>query len=180
MRHQLSYAKTAAAASSFAFLVSACTPSGLSPQDKTVVISETTAFLDNWIETADKGEFEQLKPMYADQAGFRWIENGRVAYASAADAAAGLDMAATGGYTADMDISNREISPLAKDAAAVSADYKLTFQFGPDTRIETAGVFTAVLVKDADEWKFLQGHLSAPPADFEAPAEPETPATEPS
>jgi hypothetical protein len=150
-------------------MIAACTPGGLSADDKAALTGEVEAFLDLWIETSDKGEFALLKPMYSDRAGFRWIENGRVAYDSAESAAAGLDMAATAGYTADMDLMNREVALLSKDAAAVSADYSLAFDFGPEAQFTSTGVFTAVLVKEAEGWKFLQGHLSEPPAEPVAP-----------
>lgn len=149
--------------------VAACTPGELSADDKAALTGEVETFLDGWIETSDKGEFALLKPMYSDQAGFRWIENGRVAYDSAENAAAALDMAATAGYTADMDVMNREVTLLSEDAAAVSADYTLAFDFGPGAQFTSQGVFTAVLVKEAGQWKFLQGHLSEPPADLEPP-----------
>ncbi|MEQ9506712.1 MAG: nuclear transport factor 2 family protein [Hyphomonas sp.] len=149
--------------------IAACSPGGLSADDKTALTAEVEDFLDQWIETSDKGEFALLKPMYSDQAGFRWIENGRVAYDSAENAAAALDMAATAGYTADMDMMNEEVTLLSNDAAAVSADYTLAFDFGPGAQFTSTGVFTAVLVKEAGGWKFLQGHLSEPPAEPVAP-----------
>ncbi|MBK8197551.1 MAG: nuclear transport factor 2 family protein [Acidobacteria bacterium] len=155
-----------AAAAAVMVLVAGCSGAQLSAHDKTVTISEVDAFLDHWIETTDKGEFALLKPMYSERAGFRWVENGRVAYASAQDAAAALDMAATGGYTADMDLQHRDITPLSKTAAAVSADYTLAFDFGPGAQFTSQGAFTGVVVKEDDDWKFLIGHLSEPPADL--------------
>ena len=144
-------------------LLAACKPAGLSAHDRTVVIHDVGALIDTWNAASDAGEFATLKPMYSSSTGFVWVEDGRVAYASAADAAAGLDAATNGGFTTNLVLTNRQITPLAKDAASVSADYTLVFEFAPDTRFETKGVFTAVLVKEEEAWKFLQGHFSTPP-----------------
>lgn len=168
MRRISEYLRAAIAAFGLG-LIAACSPGGLSPHDKTVLIGEVNAFLNTWIETTDKGDFTLLKPMYSDQAGFRWIENGRVAYDSAEDAARALDFASTAGYTADMDLINPEITPLSVHAAAVTADYTLAFDFGPGAQFASEGVFTAVLVNEDGAWKFLQGHLSELPGDLQPP-----------
>lgn len=161
-------------ASAALVLAAACTNGELSAHDRTVVIDEAGAFLDSWLAATDRGDFDELKPMYSDRASFRWIENGRVAYDSAENAAAALDLAATGGYVADMDLMNVEISPLSADSATVSADYTLAFDFGPGAQFQSEGVFTAVLVKEGSDWKFLQGHLSEPPADLANPPSTDT------
>ncbi|MFN4024450.1 MAG: nuclear transport factor 2 family protein [Hyphomonas sp.] len=85
-------------------------------------------------------------------------------------AGAALDFAVTAVYTPDLTIANLEITPVAKDAAAVSGTCLQTLRVGLE-RIEGPGVFTATLVKQDGQWQFLNAHFS-PAADFLPAPEP--------
>jgi len=167
-------------------MVAACPAKApeLAPHDKTVTISESNAFLDAWLAAREAGDSEPLKPMYYANTGFIWVEDGRTMYTVGEDAAMALDFASTGGYAPRLKFGTREITPLAPTVAAVSADYTQSLEFG-GLEIKTNGVFTGVIVNEDGEWKFVQGHFSAPADQLPAPAatsEPEAlpePATEP-
>ena len=149
----------------------ACATDKLTPHDRTVVIAESGAFLDAWIAARDAGQFDSLSPMYSDSAAFRWVEEGRIAFSSGEMAARSLDHSATAGYGPVLALAVEEITPLSKNASAVSADYTSTLNLGGGTKIESNGVLTAVLVKEDGTWKFLQEHLSAPQANLPSPSE---------
>lgn len=147
----------------------------LAPHDMTVTISESNAFLDAWLAAREAGDSEPLKPMYYGKTGFIWVEEGRTMYNVGDDAAAALDFASTGGYAPRLSFGEREITPLAPNVAAISADYTQSLEFG-GLEIKTNGVFTGVIVNEDGQWKFVQGHFSAPTSELPAPETP--PATE--
>ncbi|MGA1344305.1 MAG: nuclear transport factor 2 family protein, partial [Hyphomonas sp.] len=127
------------------------------------------AFLDSWLAAREAGDSEPLKPMYSARTGFIWIEEGRSIYTAGAEAAAALDFAATGSYAPRLSFSDREITPLAPNVAAVSADYTKSLNFG-GLQIKTKGVFTGVIVNEDGQWAFVQGHFSMPASELPAPS----------
>jgi hypothetical protein len=133
-----------------------------------VTISESRAFLDAWLAAREAGDSEPLKPMYYANTGFIWVEEGRTMYTVGEDAAAALDFASTAGYTPRLSFGAREITPLAPNVAAISADYTQSLEFG-GLEIKTNGVFTGVIVNEDGQWKFVQGHFSAPTSELPAP-----------
>lgn len=158
-------------------IVAACPAAApeLAPHDMTVTISESNAFLDSWLAAREAGDGAALTPMYYAKTGFIWVEEGRTKHAAGGEAAAALDFASTGGYTPKLSFGDREITPLAPNIAAVSADYTQTFKLG-GLQVETDGVFTGVIVNEEGQWKFVHGHFSTPMT--EAPPAVPAPASE--
>lgn len=159
-------------------MVAACPAKApeLAPHDKTVTISEANTFLDAWLAAREAGDSEPLKPMYYANTGFIWVEEGRTMYTVGEDAAAALDFASTGGYAPSLTFADRQITALAPNVAAISADYTQSLEFG-GLEIKTNGVFTGVIVNEDGQWKFVQGHFSLPTDDLPDPAP--APVTEP-
>jgi hypothetical protein len=139
------------------------------PPDMTETLSEANAFLDGWLAAREAGDSEPLKPMYSARTGFIWIEEGRSIYTAGADAAAALDVSSTGSYIPRLSFSDREITPLATNVAAVSADYTKSLNFG-GLQIKTKGVFTGVIANEDGQWAFVQGHFSMPADELPAPS----------
>jgi hypothetical protein len=154
-------------------MVAACPAKApeLAPHDKTVTISESNAFLDAWLAAREAGDSEPLKPMYYANTGFIWVEEGRTMYTVGEDAAMALDFASTGGYTPRLSFGAREITPLAPNVAAISADYTQSLSFG-GLEVKTNGIFTGVIVNEEGQWKFVQGHFSTPTDELPAPEAP--------
>ena len=144
-------------------IVAACpaAPPAPEPVDPAITISESGAFLDGWLAAREAGNGDNLTPMYYGKTGFIWVEEGRTMYTVGEDAAAALDIASTAGYTPRLSFGAREITPLAPNVAAVSADYTQTLELG-GLKVETDGIFTGVLVNEEGQWKFVQGHFSTP------------------
>jgi hypothetical protein len=171
-------------------LLAACQPSELGPHDRTVVIFETGKFLDAWQAAGNEGRYGDLKPLYSNRAGFLWVEDGAAKYGSARGVAAALDQAAASNASVIITLDNRNITPLARDAAAVSANYTRQIALGEGGAFESRGMFTGTLIREGEgedgQWKFLHGHFSRlagpaleplAPAEqaLAAPASPETP-----
>lgn len=152
-------------------VVAACSATAPEPAtpDLTETLSEANAFLDTWLAAREAGNSEPLKAMYSAKTGFIWIEEGRSMYTAGADAAAALDFSSTGSYAPRLSFSDREITPLAANVAAVSADYTKSLTFG-GLQIKTKGVFTGVIVNEGGQWAFVQGHFSMPADELPAAA----------
>lgn len=152
---------TFAAAVCAAMLLSACSAPG--GREDAAVRKDVEALLRNWSSAGQQKRWDDLKALYADEAGFVWIEQGRVAYADHAAIVAGVDAASGAGADIRASISDIAVTPLSADAAAFHAMTSLQvksdqFAFSFD------GVVSGVAVKRAGGWKLLQGHLSAPTA----------------
>ncbi len=171
----------AAIAAPILLAAAACSNGEMTAHDQTVIYSEAPAFLEAWVAARAAGDGAVLRPMYTDQTGFVWVQDGRVFYDTADDAAASLDFASTGGYTPDLKLTEPKFKALSKNAASVWSEYTETLTIGADTVIETKGIFTGVLIKEDGQWKFVQAHFGAVPSDLEAeaPIEPVAEETDP-
>ncbi len=177
----LAYSFRAAIAAPILLAAAACSNGEMTAHDQTVIYQEAPEFLEAWVAARAAGDGAVLRPMYTDQTGFVWVQDGRVFYDSADDAAASLDFASTGGYTPDLKLTEPKFKALSKNAASVWSEYTETLTIGADTVIETKGIFTGVLIKEDGQWKFMQAQFGALPSDLavEAPAEPVAEATAP-
>lgn len=161
-------------AAPFLLTAAACGNGEMTAHDQTVIYSEVPEFLESWEAAGNEGRYDDLKPLYSPYTGFAWVEQGKIAYATAQDVAAGLDAAKSSGATVEMNLTSSNIKALAKDVASVAANYTLKINYPPDTSIESAGVFTGVVQRQETGWVFVQGHFSSPmpkqPAQDPAPA----------
>jgi hypothetical protein len=164
----------AAIAAPILLAAAACNSGEMTAHDQTVIYKEAPEFLEAWVAARAAGDGAVLRPMYTDQTGFVWVQDGTVFYDTADDAAASLDFASTGGYTPELKLNEPKFKALSKNAASVWSEYTETLTIGADTVIETKGIFTGVLVKEDGQWKFMQAHFGAVPSDLaiEAPPEP--------
>lgn len=170
----LAHSFRAAIAAPILLAAAACSNGEMTAHDQTVIYKEAPEFLEAWVAARAAGDGAVLRPMYTDQTGFVWVQDGKVFYDSADDAAASLDFASTGGYTPELKFSEPKFKALSKNAASVWSEYTETLTIGADTVIETKGIFTGVLIKEDGQWKFVQAQFGAVPGDLEieAPAEP--------
>lgn len=147
--------------------LAACSPATESGQtaaaDEREIVDGVTALMNDWAQAGPEGRWEDLKGLYADAPGFTWIERGGVAYDDHAAIAAGIDQASQMQAEIDSHVSDIRVTPLGPDAAAVVTDVSLSVSFG-DFGYDFNGIFSGVAVKHDGEWRFLQGHLSEPPA----------------
>lgn len=130
-------------------------------KDQAGIEAGVTQLIENWSQAGVEGRWGDLKALYADEPGFVWIEQGRVAYPDHAAVVAGVDQAAGMGAAIESKVFDISVAPLSPDAAAFHARSTLslkTEEFG----FEFDGVFSGVAVKRDGAWRFLHGHLSAP------------------
>ena len=119
-----------------------------------------SALVKDWSQAGEEGRWDDLKALYADEPGFVWIEQGRVAYADHVAVVAGVDQAAAMGAKIESDVGAVSVTPLSPDAAAFHARTTLRVA-SPEFAFDFDGMLSGVAVKRGERWLFLQGHLSA-------------------
>lgn len=158
---------------SAATLVAACTNASSTSTDAentaAASMSGVAALIEDWSSAGAQGRWGDLKALYADEPGFAWIEQGRVAYQDHASVVAGVDQAAAMGAAIESTVADVAVTPLSRDAAAFHARSTINFT-APTFSFAFDGVLSGVAVKRGDRWLFLHGHLSAlaPPPDASA------------
>ncbi|MBY0422641.1 MAG: nuclear transport factor 2 family protein [Parvularculaceae bacterium] len=122
----------------------------------------------DWASAGEQGRWDDLKSLYDAGPGFVWIEQGRIAYPDHAAVVAGVEAAKAAKAEIRSTISDVVVTPLAADAAAFHARSTMTVA-SPSFRFAFDGILSGVAVKRDGAWKLLQGHLSAPPPQADAP-----------
>lgn len=148
------------AVGAFALLLAACAPPPAQKADPDAGRG-VAELLDRWAAAGSQGRWDDLKGLYADDSAFAWVEQGRLAYPTHAAAAAGVDAAARSGAKIVTRVSAVSVAPLGPETAAFRAQVRMSYS-SAQTNFDFDGVITGVAVWRDGQWKFLQGHLSAP------------------
>jgi hypothetical protein len=129
------------------------------PVDAAAVRTGVEALLGEWSASGAEGRWDDLKALYANDPGFYWVEQGRVAYPDQASVVAGVDQVAAMNAMIRNDIDDIVVTPLSADAASFRARTKIGF-VSPEFSFDFEGAFTGVAIKRDGRWRFLNGHLS--------------------
>lgn len=120
------------------------------------------ALVNEWAAAGTEGRWNDLPPLYADDPGFTWVEQGEIRYVDHAAITAGVTQARDSGLTIRTTVSNVEATPLARDVATVRANVSIVFVQAGDGGYSFRGILTGVAIERDGRWMFLQGHLSSP------------------
>jgi hypothetical protein len=150
-----------------AVLASACrapTAQPLTAVRAAAIRDSVQATLDAFRRYSAAGQWDSLTGLYANDADFRWLEQGVVQYRSAAQIREALRRAA---HTTriETDYFDTKIVPLAPGVATVAtAFHAKTLESGTATGREFAGVLDMTLVHRDGDWRILIGHSSVRPS----------------
>ncbi len=121
------------------------------------------ATLDAFVATIEAGDWEALGDFYADDARFRWMEDGRVMYDSRQAVVQSL-VEVGGSFThGTLEYTDLDVTPLAPGVAAFTSHFKQTLIGANGGGFSFSGVIGATLVHAPEGWKFLLGHTSTSP-----------------
>jgi ketosteroid isomerase-like protein len=120
------------------------------------------AFLENF----NAGNAEGIASTYSDRPGFTWIEQGRVAYASKAEAVAGVTAALQTMKGTRMETASEFKMVPVSDKSFLAVVPISIFMAGPDGKEMEVGksLTTMTLVAEGDGWRILAGHTASDPA----------------
>lgn len=130
--------------------------------DRAAVADSVRAFAAAYLADVNGGGFDRVLTHFADEPGFLFLENGRIAYDSHAAVAQAFD--GMSGVVAEirMTVDDSRVVVLAPGTAIVSALYNQVFVDTEGNEFEIDGAFTLVAVHRSDGWKWLTGHTSQP------------------
>jgi hypothetical protein len=120
------------------------------------------ATLDTFRRYSAEGQWDSLAGLYADDASFRWLEQGVIQYRSPAQIREAMRRVspATRIETSYLDT---KIVALAPGAAAIATTFHTKFLEAGVQRAEYGGVLDMVLVHREGGWQILFGHSSSRP-----------------
>jgi SnoaL-like domain len=120
------------------------------------------ATLDAFRQFSAAGEWDSLAGLYADDANFRWLEQGVVQYRSPAMIRQALGRVAPG-TRIETTYRDTKILALAPGVGAVSTAFYTKFVDAGKTAAEFGGVLDMTLVHREEGWRILLGHSSSRP-----------------
>jgi hypothetical protein len=120
------------------------------------------ATLDTFRRYSAEGQWDSLAGLYADDASFRWLEQGVIQYRSPAQIREAMRRVspATRIETSYLDT---KVVALAPGAAAIATTFHTKFLEAGVQRAEYGGVLDMVLVHREGGWQILFGHSSSRP-----------------
>ncbi|MEP6834935.1 MAG: nuclear transport factor 2 family protein [Gemmatimonas sp.] len=146
----------------------ACAPAKPAPADSAhLTAARTTAVRDSvkvllaeFLEKMNKGDMDGVGKLYSDDSSFFWIEGAAVRFQSAKDVRAGL-MTLKGIPEISMKFYETHIDVLAPTIANVRTEFSQTFLDGKGKGDTYGGYMTITVLREADGWKFRNGHASS-------------------
>jgi ketosteroid isomerase-like protein len=118
------------------------------------------ATLDAFRRYSSAGQWDSLAALYADDADFRWMDQGVIQYRSPAQIRQALARIAPG-TRSKTTYFDTKIVALAPGVATVSTIFHTQFTQGGRPGAENGGVLDMTIVHRDDGWKILLGHSSS-------------------
>ncbi len=132
----------------------------LSPVHAGAIRDSVGAALASYRAASAAGRWDSVVTFYADDPGFRWVEEGKVVADSAADIRRTL-LGLPHGLRIETDFAATDIAAIAPGAASVVTGFSTRFVDSTGTTFGFGGVMTVLMVHRGARWQFLTGHSSA-------------------
>jgi hypothetical protein len=120
------------------------------------------ATLDTFRRYSAEGQWDSLAGLYADDASFRWLEQGVIQYRSPAQIREAMRRVSPATRIATSYLDTKIVA-LAPGAAAIATTFHTKFLEAGVQRAEYGGVLDMVLVHREGGWQILFGHSSSRP-----------------
>ncbi|MDE0358498.1 MAG: nuclear transport factor 2 family protein [Gammaproteobacteria bacterium] len=136
-------------------------PAGLSEAHAAAVRDSVSNALDAFRELGSSPDPTAVASFYSESPAFRFYESGALRYESAADVRAALEGLGPG-MRVTTEYSSTDIEALAPGVALVRSLFESTLEGEDGFAFTYGGAMTTVWVHEADGWRILSGHTSAP------------------
>ncbi|MDE2654041.1 MAG: nuclear transport factor 2 family protein [Gemmatimonadota bacterium] len=136
-------------------------PGGLSEAHAAAIRDSVASALNAFRELGSGPDPAAAGSFYSESPSFRFYENGALRYESAADVRAAL-MALGPAMRITTEYSDVDIAALAPGIAIVRSLFESTVRGEGGPAFTYGGAMTTVWVHEADGWRILSGHTSAP------------------
>ncbi len=128
------------------------------PKQTADIEQEIRAFLGQWNDAIARGDAERVRAAYTDDNWLGWFEDGELRYHTPDDILAALAQFPPA-TKINTTISDVRAHTLGDRRAHASARFRTRLDF-PDGEFAFEGVFTAILERTDNRWRFLGGHTS--------------------
>ena len=136
-------------------------PAGLSEVHAAAIGDSVSSALDAFRELGSSPDPTAVAGFYSESSAFRFYESGALRYESAADVRAALESLGPGMRVTTV-YSDTDIEPLAPGVALVRSLFESTVEGEGGFAFTYGGAMTTVWVHEADGWRIVSGHTSAP------------------
>ena len=147
------------------FATSGCRPDGqpatLSEAHAGAIRDSVSSALDAFRELGSGADPAAAAGFYSGSPAFRFYESGALRYESAADVRTALEGLGPG-LRVTTEYSDTDIEPLAPGVALVRSLFESTVAGEGGFAFTYGGAMTTVWVHEADGWRIVSGHTSAP------------------
>jgi len=140
----------------------ACVPAtqGLTAAHAAAIRDSVQTTLEAFRRYSAAGQWDSLSALYADNADFRWMDQGMIQYRSTAQIRQALRRISPD-TRSETTYFDTKIVALAPGVAAVTTIFHTRFRDAGRAGAETGGVLDMVLVHAESGWKILLGHSSS-------------------
>lgn len=132
---------------------------GLTPAHAAAIRDSVTTALSAFRGQSAAGQWDSALTFYAEDPGFRWVEEGRVVADSVDDIRRELQRLPPGLRIAT-EFTGLEIAPLTPGAASVVTGFSTRFLDSTGVKFGFSGMMTLAMVHRGARWQFLTGHSS--------------------
>lgn len=132
---------------------------GLTSVHAAAIRDSVTTALSAYQAQAAAGQWDSVLTFYADDPGFRWVEEGRVV-ADSVDDIRRTFSGLPAGLRIETEFTGLEITPLAPGAASVVTAFSTRFRDSTGVKFAFGGMMTVAMVHHGARWQFLTGHSS--------------------
>jgi len=136
-------------------------PAGLSAAHAAAIRDSVSSALDAFRELGSGPDPAAVAAFYSESSAFRFYESGALRYESAADVRAALESLGPG-MRVTTEYSDTDIEPLAPGVTLVRSLFESTLEGEGGFAFTYGGAMTTVWIHEADGWRILSGHTSAP------------------
>jgi ketosteroid isomerase-like protein len=122
---------------------------------------EVKAAIDDFVAKYNAHDAAGVGAHYADDANFRWIEDGRMVYESKTAAVTGLANFFTGFGASKLDAYDLKISMLTDEAAVATFRFNQIVSANGQASLKLEGAMSFALTDRDGGWKILVAHKSS-------------------
>lgn len=122
---------------------------------------EVKAAVDLFITKFNEHDAAAASALFSDDAGFNWIEDGRVVYETKTAAVTGLTNFIAGFPESRLEAYDVKVAMLDDDAAVVSFKFTQTVAANGQASLRIDGMMSMAMTQKDGSWKIASAHKSA-------------------
>lgn len=147
-----------------ALALAGCQPRdvALTPAHSRAMVDSVRGMLQDYTALVNARQWDSVAGYFANDPGFRWVEDGRVTYPSYDSVVTTFGAIGAMIRSIELGWSDVAVTPIAPGAAALTATFQETLTDTAGVRVDLRGIVTIALRHERGGWRFVVGHASSP------------------